>query len=92
MSERTDAPGQMATEPRKRTRRPRVAVEPRLFTDDQAADYLGVSTSYVRALIARGVIRRVELPPTDERSGPRARMLRLDQRDLDRWIDERLKG
>ena len=45
-----------------------------------------------RDLIARGLLRRVELPPT---TGPptsgRARLLRLDVRDLDALIDS-MKG
>jgi hypothetical protein len=62
----------------------------RLFSDVEAARYIGASRSYVRALVSRGVLRRVELPATDSSSG-RARMLRLDVRDLDAFVD-RLKG
>jgi excisionase family DNA binding protein len=58
----------------------------RLLTDDEAATYIGASRSYVRALIERGVLRRVELPTTDGSAG-RARLLRLDVRDLDLWLD-----
>lgn len=58
----------------------------RLVTDTGAAEYLNASRSYVRALIANGVLRRVELPPTDGTRG-RARMLRIDIRDLDAFVD-----
>jgi excisionase family DNA binding protein len=58
----------------------------RLLSDREAAQYIGASRSYVRALVANGVLRRVELPATDGNGG-RARMLRLDVTDLDRFID-----
>lgn len=58
----------------------------RLVTDEGAGDYTGTSKSYIRALVERGVLRRVELPTTDGTPG-RARLLRLDVRDLDIWID-----
>jgi hypothetical protein len=60
----------------------------RLLSDIEAGDYIGASRSYVRALVANGVLRRIELPATNGTSG-RARMLRLDVRDLDAWIDQR---
>ena len=62
----------------------------RLLSDKGAALYLGVSRSYVRALVARGVLHRVNLPATDN-DNTDARMLRIDVRDLDAWID-RMKG
>jgi excisionase family DNA binding protein len=62
----------------------------RLLDDREAAAYIGASRSYVRALIARGALRRVELPATDGNGG-RARMLRIDVQELDGWI-ERLKA
>ena len=58
----------------------------RLLTDEQAGDYTGTSKSYIRALAASGVLRRVELPTTDGTPG-RARLLRFDVRDLDSWIE-----
>jgi len=58
----------------------------RLLTDAEAAVYVGASRSYVRALIERGVLKRVELPSTDGTTA-RARLLRLDVRDVDAWID-----
>lgn len=58
----------------------------RLLTDEQAGDYTGTSKPYIRRLIERGVLKRVELPTTDGSPG-RARLLRLDVRDLDQWID-----
>lgn len=61
----------------------------RLLSDQGAADYLGVSRSYVRALLARGVLHRVKLPATDNDKAD-ARLLLIDVRDLDAWID-RLK-
>jgi hypothetical protein len=61
----------------KRTARPRPSVEPRLLSDEQAADYLGASPSYVRALVSRGVIKRVGLPATSC-SGERARKLLVE--------------
>ena len=66
------------------------ALPARLLTDVEAARYIGASRSYVRALVSRGVVRRVELPPTDG-TGGRARMLRIDVRDLDAFV-ERMKG
>ncbi|MDE3156090.1 MAG: helix-turn-helix domain-containing protein [Acidobacteriota bacterium] len=58
----------------------------RLLTDSQAAEYLGVSRSYVRSLVARGALRRAALPATlRDRPG---RMLRLDIRDLDALIEK----
>jgi excisionase family DNA binding protein len=61
-------------------------VPPRLMTDAEAAYYIGASKSYVRALIERGVLRPVELPTTDGKAG-RARLLRLDKNDIDKWLD-----
>jgi excisionase family DNA binding protein len=58
----------------------------RLLTDREAAKYLGASRSYVRALVARGAIRRVDLPATNGHGG-RARLLRVDLRDLDAFVD-----
>jgi hypothetical protein len=58
----------------------------RLLTDEEAGNYTSTSKSYVRALAERGVLRRVELPTTDGTPG-RARLLRFDVKDLDRWID-----
>jgi len=69
---------------------PRPGVPKRLLTDIEAADHLGTSKSYVRALIANGKLRRVELPSTDG-EGRRARLLRIDVKDLDQFI-ERSKG
>ena len=70
--------------------KPAAAPVRRLLDDRAAGAYIGASRSYVRALIARGVLHRVELPATDGNGG-RARMLRIDVRDLDRWI-ETMKG
>jgi hypothetical protein len=83
-------PDTAAPEPRKRVRRARPAVAPRLLDEDQAADYIGASPSYVRALVACGRLTRVELPATDGRGG-RARMSRFDVQDLDEFV-RRLKG
>jgi len=58
----------------------------RLLTDEEAADYTGTSKAYIRKLIERGVLRPVDLPTTSGEPG-RARLLRLDARDLDSWID-----
>jgi hypothetical protein len=61
--------------------------QPRRLLDDRgAAAYLGVCRSYVRSLVARGVLRRVELPATDGNGNP-ARVLRLDVKDLDALVD-----
>lgn len=70
--------------------KPATAPPPRLLTDIEAAAYISVSRSYMRALVANGVLRRVELPATDG-TAARARMLRLDIKDLDLFV-ERLKG
>ena len=68
--------------------KPTPAVPParRLLDDKGAAEYLSVSRSYIRRLLARGVLSRVKLPATDHDDAD-ARMLRIDVRDLDRWID-----
>lgn len=58
----------------------------RLLSDEQAGGYTGTSKSYIRALIANGVLKPVELPSTDG-SNARARLLRLDRLDIDRWLD-----
>jgi excisionase family DNA binding protein len=63
----------------------------RLLTDEQAADYLGVSRSYVRALLARGALKTIELPSANG-TEPRARLVRLDVRDLDTWLDALPRG
>jgi excisionase family DNA binding protein len=63
-----------------------VTVSPRLLSDEQAAEYVDASASYVRALVANGIIRRVELPATN-RIGVRARLWRIDVRDLDAWLE-----
>jgi len=57
----------------------------RLLDDKQAASYLGVSRSYLRAQVAAGRIPRVQLPSVDGER--RARLLRIDIRDLDRLVD-----
>jgi len=62
----------------------------RLVDDRGAAAYLSVSRSYIRRLLARGVLHRVNLPATESDDAD-ARMLRIDVRDLDRWIDS-MKG
>jgi hypothetical protein len=60
--------------------------EPRLFDDDQAAVYLGVSKSQLRNLVANRIVPRVNVPSGD--GTPRSiRRLLLDRADLDRLID-----
>lgn len=63
----------------------------RLLSDEQAAGYLGVSRSHIRALVARGALRRVDLPAAGD-SARRARVLRLDRHDLDRLIETNKEG
>jgi len=76
---------------RKRKSRAREGIQPwRLFSDREAAAYIGASKSYIRALIANGTLPRVELPATNG-GGRAARMLRLDVADLDAFV-ERLKA
>lgn len=58
----------------------------RLLTDIEAAHYLGLSRSAVRALVSRGELPRVSLPACDG-TGRRARVLRIDRNDLDKFID-----
>jgi hypothetical protein len=62
------------------------ALPPRLLSDEESAAYLGVSKSYVRALIDRGVLKRVDLPTINGPPGS-ARLLRLDVRQLDAFVD-----
>lgn len=70
---------------------PRPAPSGRLLDEPAACAYLGhVSKSYLRALTARGVLKRVELPACDG-SGRRARLSRYDRAELDKWIDS-MKG
>jgi hypothetical protein len=65
---------------------PQRAVPKRLFTDVEAAAYLTMSRSAVRALVANGDIKRVQLPSTDGQ-GRAARVLRIDRKDLDAFIE-----
>lgn len=58
----------------------------RLLSDEQAASYLGCSRSLVRAYVARGVLKAVSLPPAAA-GNAKARLLRIDVKDLDRLID-----
>ena len=69
-------------------KRASVPEQRRLLTDEQAADYIGTSKSYVRAQVAAGHIPRVELPSVDGER--RARLLRIDRADLDAFV-ERMK-
>ena len=59
----------------------------RLLTDIEAGHYLSLSRSAVRQLVARGALRRVALPACDG-TGRRARVLRLDRADLDKFIEQ----
>lgn len=72
------------------SKQPASTVATRLLSDIQAASYLGVSRSAVRALVANGDLRRIVLPSTNGR-GQAARLLRIDLKDLDRFI-EKSKG
>lgn len=60
------------------------APAPRLVTDREAAEYLGVSRSIVRAWIQGGRIPRVELPSAA--GDVPGRMLRIDRADLDALV------
>ena len=79
-----DALAEVRTGPEKPTKPP--GGPQRLLTDAEAATYINASRSYLRALVANGVIKRVGLPPTDGGRG-RARMFRIDVRDLDALVD-----
>lgn len=63
----------------------------RLLTDREAADYIGVSRSFVRALVANGVLPRVDLP-TASGDGRAARLLRIDVADLDALVTRSTSG
>ena len=60
----------------------------RLLNDKQAAIYLGVSRSALRAFVANGNLPRVQLPSTDGRKGRAARVLRIDVEDLNRFVQK----
>jgi hypothetical protein len=79
-----DAMGQTGRRASKATTA-RTGTPRRLLTDIEAAEYCGVSRSYLRAQVAARRIPRVELPSVD--GAQRARVWRVDVRDLDRWID-----
>ena len=64
--------------------RPATSLPARRLVDDRfGADYLGISRSQFRALVAAGRIPRVEVPAVDGR--PLRRLL-VDLTDLDRLI------
>jgi excisionase family DNA binding protein len=67
----------LQTELETRAARPQSNVEPRLLTAKQAAEYIGRSEQAVRHLIFQR-----DLPVV--RNG---RCVRLDRKDLDRWIE-----
>jgi hypothetical protein len=57
----------------------------RLLDDREGAPYLGISRSQFRALMAAGVIPRVEVPGED---GRMLRRLLVDVRDLDQLVEK----
>ncbi len=58
----------------------------RLLASLEAAEYLGISHSYLRQLRSDGHIGRRVSPPPHIRVGKIG--LRYDIRDLDRWIED----
>jgi len=68
----------------------------RLFSLNEAAEYLGVSYWSVRDWVLAGIIAPVHLPALRPREGDRARTtLRrvvIDREDLDRFINARKAG
>ena len=64
----------------------------RCVNRDEAAEYLGVSTSTLDRLIGLGKLRIVRLPVTHKREGGAkagvSRSVLIDVDDLDRLIDE----
>lgn len=68
------------------TRAAATAPPGRLMSVEQAATYLGISTALVRKWIANRDLKRVELPAASG-NGERARVVRVDARDLDSWIE-----
>ncbi|HXX20524.1 MAG TPA: helix-turn-helix domain-containing protein [Candidatus Acidoferrum sp.] len=56
--------------------------EKRWFTTEQAAQYLSVSVSTIRAVLHRGEIKAARLQP-------RAGGYHIDRNDLDSWLERR---
>lgn len=60
-----------------------------LYTDLELAEALAVSRSYIRELVARGELPRVQLPetrPQARKRGRPARLLRIHRRDVEALI------
>ena len=65
------------------------SMTPRLLDIRAAAEYLGgVSTWTIRAYVADGYLRRVNLPSVNQR-GVNSRRLLFDRADLDTFIESR---
>lgn len=66
-------------------------VQPRIYTLRQAAQYLNASYGTVRDWVLAGRIRALTLPPRRPRQGERQkreyRSVRIDVRELDRFIE-----
>ncbi len=60
--------------------------EKRLLTSIEAAEYLGISHSYLRQLRSEGQVGRRLSPPPHIRIGKIG--IRYDVRDLEQWIDD----
>lgn len=61
-------------------------IEKRLLTSIEAAEYLGISHSYLRQLRCEGQVGRRLSPPPHIRIGKVG--IRYDIRDLEQWINE----
>lgn len=57
----------------------------RVFTTREAAQYLGISYSYLRTIRMTGQIKDWVPPPPHILVGG---AIRYDRKDLDRWLDE----
>lgn len=58
-------------------------ITPLLFSDEEAAHYLGVSPDIILRLVNTGHLSEVRIPSANERAGGKVRRLLLDRRELD---------
>lgn len=62
------------------------SIRPRLFGVADAAQYLGVSVTYVRNLVSVGHLKRAHLPAVNG-DAPASRRVLIDRAELDRLVE-----
>jgi hypothetical protein len=60
--------------------------KPELLDEGPAADYIGMSSAFLRAGRCRGIVGNRTPPPAHLKLG---RSIKYDRRDLDHWLAER---